>query len=227
MNACREATRAPFGATFDILFKHLDLDKDGKVQDLDEWRGLAFGDIQTSFGLMDRPYEELDDKDKLIRAAEEALNQYNMMSDKVMDLVLFSFAIEHLLRIGRILKSPSGHAMLVGVGGSGRQSLTKLATKITDFEIFQIEIKKGYKMAIFRDEIRNLLRSCGGASAKPTSFIFTDTSIKEKAFLEDINNILNTGEVPNIFSPEDKAVVQDSVRKAAKDENRCPDGTPA
>lgn len=82
-------------------------------------------------------------------------------------------------------------------------------------------------MAIFRDEIRNLLRSCGGASAKPTSFIFTDTSIKEEAFLEDINNILNTGEVPNIFSPEDKAAVQDSVRKAAKDENRCPDGTPA
>jgi len=31
MNACKEATRAPFGATFDILFKHLDLDKDGKV----------------------------------------------------------------------------------------------------------------------------------------------------------------------------------------------------
>lgn len=83
-------------------------------------RGLIFTDILTPLGMPKRPYEEVTDRAKLQAACDEALENYNMISDKPMDLVLFSFAIEHLLIIERILKQPSGNALLVGVGGSGR-----------------------------------------------------------------------------------------------------------
>ena len=119
----------------------------------------------------------------------------------------------------------AGHAFLVGVGGSGRQSLTRLATRMGDFEIFQIEIKKVYTKVEFREDLKVLFKNAGG-KGEATTFIFTDNSIKEEGFLEDVNNILNTGEVPNIFPADEKADIQDSVRNAAKEESRCPEGTP-
>jgi len=90
-------------------------------------------------------YCELTDRVKVKKRVEEALGEYNTASpSKKMNLVLFEAAIEHVCKIFRIVTTEFGHALLIGVGGSGRKSLTELAVFLATFETFSIEISKSY-----------------------------------------------------------------------------------
>jgi dynein heavy chain len=87
--------------------------------------------------LLSNVYCELTDRAKVRKIAEEALMEYNSANtSKRMTLVLFEAAIEHVVKISRIISTEFGHALLVGVGGSGRKSLTQLSVFINLMELF-------------------------------------------------------------------------------------------
>eukprot|EP00961_Rhodomonas_salina_P112184 1510010-Rhodomonas_salina.1 len=67
----------------------------------------------------------------------------------------------------------------------------------------------------FHEDLKKLLMQAG-AENKPTVFLFNDTQIITESFLEDINNILNAGEVPDLFAVDELAKIIDLVRPLAK-----------
>ncbi|KAL3158235.1 hypothetical protein ABBQ38_010487 [Trebouxia sp. C0009 RCD-2024] len=177
-------------------------------------RGLMFGDYIVP-GAELKVYTQISDPAKMLGVLKEYLSDYNAISKKPMQLVLFQFALEHVSRICRIITSPGGHALLVGLGGSGRQSLTRLAAHMEEYEIFQIEISKSYTMVEWHEDLKKVLKMAGEAN-KRVVFLFADTQIKSESFVEDISNLLNTYEVPNLLQPADLATTFENIRPRAK-----------
>eukprot|EP00927_Polykrikos_kofoidii_P016938 TRINITY_DN17697_c0_g4_i1.p1 TRINITY_DN17697_c0_g4~~TRINITY_DN17697_c0_g4_i1.p1 ORF type:complete len:2583 (+),score=405.07 TRINITY_DN17697_c0_g4_i1:3-7751(+) len=177
---------------------------------------LIFGDFQER-----GQHREVTDLANLKRMLQQVLDTYNESANCSLDLVFFQAAVEHVGRIVRLLRIPHGSALLVGVGGSGRKSLTLLSTLITDHVLFRIDVSKSYSVAEWHDDLRRLTMQSRGfsdeaaLSEKEVTFLLTDTDIVQESFIGDVCCLLEVGEVPNLLNAEDKSRAADVIGSSA------------
>ena len=187
--------------------------KEDDVVDIETMRYLFFGDYKV-MGAPNRKYVELKEPQELVPLMGNYLEEFNSMEKSGMDLVIFLFAVEHVSRIARVLAMPGGNVLLVGVGGSGRKSLTRLASFMADYQCRQVEITKVYGVNEWREDLRSILKGAG-TGQRPVTFLFSDTQIQTEQFVEDINSILNSGELPNLFPNDQLMEILDAMRSLA------------
>uniref|UniRef100_G1KBI6 Dynein axonemal heavy chain 12 n=1 Tax=Anolis carolinensis TaxID=28377 RepID=G1KBI6_ANOCA len=149
----KEILREHFKEAFDSVFAHLR--KENAPVTEEDLRNLLFGDyMNPDLEGDERIYFEIPDIQMFNDIVDLCLDEYNQTHKTRMNLVIFRYVLEHLSRICRVLKQSGGNALLVGMGGSGRQSMTRLATSMAKMSIFQPEISKSYGMNEWREDVK-------------------------------------------------------------------------
>ncbi|XP_013098623.2 dynein axonemal heavy chain 2 [Stomoxys calcitrans] len=169
-----------------------------------------FGDFMSRQGFYeDLSFEQLRDY------INDQMGEYNNFPGMArLNLVFFKEALEHVARIVRVISQPRGHMLNIGIGGSGRQVLVKLAAFILEMGVFQIEVTKKYKTQEFREDLKSLYKVTG-VKQRPTIFIFSGEQVVEDTFLEIINNMLSTGEI-NLFKADEFEELKTELERPAK-----------
>uniref|UniRef100_A0A8C9M054 Dynein axonemal heavy chain 1 n=1 Tax=Piliocolobus tephrosceles TaxID=591936 RepID=A0A8C9M054_9PRIM len=181
---------------------------------------ILYGDFMSP-GSDVKSYELITSESKMMQVIEEYIEDYNQINTAKLKLVLFMDAMSHICRISRTLRQALGNALLLGVGGSGRSSLTRLASHMAEYECFQIELSKNYGMSEWREDVKKVLLKAGLQNL-PVTFLFSDTQIKNESFLEDINNVLNSGDIPNLYTVDEQDQIVSTMRPYVQEQGLQP-----
>lgn len=151
--------------------------------------------------LNDAKYMPIKSWNSLSHNLINAMKNYNEFIGD-MNLTLFEDAMSHITRISRIMNSDRGYGLLIGVGGFGKQSLTRLTAFINSLELYQTTVRKGFTLTDFRSELASLYIKTGLKNIN-CCYLMTDAQVADEKFLVLINDFLATGHISNLFTPEE------------------------
>lgn len=115
-------------------------------------------------------------------------------------LVLFDTALDHLIRLLRVLRHPQGHALLIGVCGSGKKSITHLATYIAGYDLIEFKLKS-FTEEIIIEKLKSLYKK---ASLDAVVLVLSDADVVDEKVLDYISIMLSKG-IPNgLFEGDEK-----------------------
>ena len=117
-------------------------------------------------------------------------------------LVVFDSVLDHIIRIDRVLRQPLGHCLLVGASGVGKTTLSRFVSWMNGLQVFQIKAGRNFTLEDFDANLRGVMKR-SGCKGEKICFIFDESNVLSVAFMEKMNALLASGEIPGLFEGEE------------------------
>ncbi|XP_012271994.1 dynein heavy chain 7, axonemal-like [Orussus abietinus] len=209
----KESAISNFKDPFESAFDHLPKFSNSLTKE--SFQSLVFCNLaDVNKNLKYRRYEELSKFEILKNRCLAYLNEYNETSKVKLNILPVRYALEHLVRICRVLVIRGGSLLMISVGGCGGKTLTKLAAHIERQYFFEVAVTPLYDSNSWKQDLKMILRKCG-AEEKDVTFLLTEKQIRRE-FLQDIDSLLTTGEVLDLFTLEEKQKIVEMTRMNAQ-----------
>nr|XP_024216642.1 dynein heavy chain 7, axonemal-like [Halyomorpha halys] len=218
------AVEEQFKETFEVMMDGLETNGANQLS-TSSFSNLIFTTALEPEVNENQKYEEVPSLEQFYNVAFKALEEFNAINKRTINITLFRFALEHLSRICRIISVPYGNGLLIGVNGSGRHSLVTLATTMLQQDLFQPTVSKHFCSLQWRKNLKNVLKYAGTEN-KNCTFLLHESHLEMDYVLQDVDSVLSTGEVPILYAADEIQDILEMVRLAAQGGNLSVDVSP-
>jgi len=183
------------------------------VQD-EEDRLLADGGVDPD--ALSQPYEVCQSFESVQGKIQKLLGKYNSEHIEKMDLVMFQYAVEYLLKICRAICLDGGSCLLVGLKASGRQSLATLAMYILEHKVLRIRASSSntYSRITLLEDLKSHCKF-SALNNKHFTFLLPEADILDESFLDLVNQLILTGEITDMFTKDEMiSIVSETAFRA-------------
>mmetsp|Transcript_70732 Transcript_70732/g.152378 ORF Transcript_70732/g.152378 Transcript_70732/m.152378 type:complete len:146 (+) Transcript_70732:237-674(+) len=135
------------------------------------------------------------------------------------EIVVFDEVVENILKVKRILDQPFGHVLMVGLSGTGKTMVVKIVKEILEYDEFVIHVDEEYDVNRLDEDLTELFGKMAEEQDKHVIFTLDESQIVSVAFLERMNSLLASGEIPGLFSDAKKREILSKFKSSSRDED--------
>jgi dynein heavy chain 2 len=119
-----------------------------------------------------------------------------------MNILIFQEVLDHISRIDKVLGSPGGSLLLAGSSGAGRRTAVKLVAHMYQMDVVTPHISRNYSVKNFKNDLKQVMQKAG-INGEDVVLLLEDHQLLHPSFLEMINSLLSSGEIPGLYTPEE------------------------